>query len=234
MLEGGALPLAFLAGVVSILSPCVWPLLPMTVSAASSSGRVGVLALGAGLSLSFAIAGSLLTWLLVQLNVDPEFFRYISAGLLLVAGAVLLIPPLANAMSVMLSGWMSRANINTGSLDWAGPFGIGLLTGVVWLPCVGPTLGAAIALASTGESLVMAFVTMLMFGLGTASVLVIVGLTSRQLLRQVGGQITGGANVAKQVLGVVMLVLGLLVLSGGDKALEAWALGWLPEWAIGF
>lgn len=233
MLDGGALPLAFLAGVVSILSPCVWPLLPMTVSAAGNSGRTGVLALGAGLSLSFAIAGSLLTYVLVQLNINPEFFRYVSASLLLIAGAILVIPALSNAVSVRLSGWMSKANINTSSMDWAGPFGIGMLTGVVWLPCVGPTLGAAIALASTGESLGMAFVTMLMFGLGTASVLVAVGLTSRQVLRKMSGQVTGGANRAKTVLGIVMLVLGLLVLTGGDKALEVWALDWLPEWSVG-
>lgn len=234
MLDVGALPLAFLAGVVSILSPCVWPLLPMTVSAAGISGKTGVLALGAGLSVSFAIAGSLLTYLLVQLNVNPEFFRYISATLLLVAGAILLVPVLSNAFTVLLSRWMSKANINTAGMDWAGPFGIGFLTGIVWLPCVGPTLGAAIALASTGESLGMAFVTMLLFGLGTASVLVIVGLSSRKALKRVGGQVSGGASLAKKVLGLIMLILGLLVLMGGDKVLEAWALDWLPEWTVGF
>jgi cytochrome c biogenesis protein CcdA len=85
-----AIPLALLAGVVGVLSPCVWPLVPAVTSAAAGSGRGGPVWLASGLALSFAAAGTFLTWLLVATGLDPELFRYVAAGLLLSLAAVLL------------------------------------------------------------------------------------------------------------------------------------------------
>lgn len=234
MLEYSSIPLAFVAGVISILSPCVWPLLPMTVGITRSSGVRGVLAMGAGLSLAFAIAGSLLTFVLVSLELDPELFRYVSAALLLVMGVTLVVKPLSDWLSLRLSNWMSRSGVNSSALDWMGPFGSGLLTGVVWLPCVGPTLGAAIALASVGQDLGMAFVIMLAFGLGTASVMIIAGLTSSAALRKLNQRVISGGQTGKHLLGYTLLILGAAVLLGLDKALETIAVNWLPDWAVSF
>ncbi|MDP2548450.1 cytochrome c biogenesis CcdA family protein [Oceanobacter sp. 4_MG-2023] len=234
MLEFSSIPLAFVAGMLSILSPCVWPLLPMTVGVARANGKMGVLAMGAGLSLAFAIAGSLLTFVLVSLGLDPELFRYFSAALLIVMGLILVIRPLADALTLRLSMWMSRRNINSAKLDWMGPFGTGLLTGIVWLPCVGPTLGAAIALASVGQDLALAFVIMLAFGLGTAAVMIVAGLTSSAALRRLNNRMISGGRAGKYLLGSMMLLLGLSVLLGIDKLAERWAVGWLPTWMVSF
>jgi cytochrome c-type biogenesis protein len=65
-IEFAAVPLALVAGVFGILSPCVWPLVPVVTSAAATSGRSGPVWLALGLSVSFAVAGTLLTLLLVS------------------------------------------------------------------------------------------------------------------------------------------------------------------------
>ena len=83
-LELSALPLALLAGVLSVLSPCVWPLVPIVMGSAAGAGRSGPLALAAGLSVSFALAGTLLSFALISLGLDPELFRYAAATLLVV------------------------------------------------------------------------------------------------------------------------------------------------------
>ena len=82
-----------------------------------------------------------------------------------------------------------------------------------------------------GQNLVTAFIVMLAFGLGTASVLLLAGQLSGSLLSRLRPGLLRGGSSGKKLLGWVLLLLGVLVLTGGDKLLEAWAVSWLPEWA---
>ena len=227
-----AIPLALLAGVLSILSPCVWPLVPIVMGSAAGVGRAGPLALAAGLSVAFALAGTVLSFALISLGLDPELFRFLAAALLVVVAVPLLIPPAGMWLNGMLSrltaGFATGGAMAAGS--WQAQFGVGLLLGLVWLPCVGPTLGAAIALASLGQKMLQSFVVMLAFGVGTAAALLAAGWVSAVALQRLRPQMLAGAVVGKRWLGGMLLVLGALVLTGIDKQLEAWALGWLPTW----
>ena len=189
--------------------------------------------LALGLSVSFAAGGTVLTFALLNLQLDPEFFRYIAAFLLLLIAAALLIKPFGNWLTLKLSGLTAR--FNTGGVEASsavGQFGVGALLGLVWLPCVGPTLGAAIALASLGQDMAMAFVVMMSFGLGTASVLLFAAFASGRVLQKWRPGLLNRAEFGKKLLGWTLLLLALLVLSGVDKVLEAWALRVLPDWAI--
>ena len=227
-----AIPLALLAGVLSILSPCVWPLVPIVMGSAAGVGRAGPLALAAGLSVAFALAGTVLSFALISLGLDPELFRFLAAALLVVVAVPLLIPPAGMWLNGMLSrltaGFATGGAMAAGS--WQAQFGVGLLLGLVWLPCVGPTLGAAIALASLGQKMLQSFVVMLAFGVGTAAALLAAGWVSAVALQRLRPQMLAGAVAGKRWLGGMLLVLGALVLTGIDKQLEAWALGWLPTW----
>ncbi len=229
-----ALPLAAGAGALGVLSPCVWPLVPVVMSSAASGGRSGPWLLTAGLSLSFALAGTLLSFFLVSAGLDPELFRRFAGALLVLVAAILLIPKLGDWVSLKLALLSGRLNTTTGSEGALGQFGVGALLGLIWLPCVGPTLGAAIALASVGQSLGTAFLIMLAYGLGTGAVLLTAGLLSHRALARWRPQLMAGAGRGKVFLGWTLAVLGLLVLSGMDKKLEALAPAWLPAWAVAF
>lgn len=230
-LELASIPLAFAAGALSILSPCVWPLVPVVMSSASTGGRWGPIYLAMGLSVSFAVAGTLLSFVLLSLGLDPEIFRYIAAVLLLVVAVMLLVPPLGDRVS----GWLARLSPNSAagpstSVSGAGQFGVGALLGLVWLPCVGPTLGAAIALASMGQNMMTAFVVMAAFGVGTALILIVAGRLSGSLLSKWRPKTMAGAAAGKKILGATLGLLGILVITGIDKYLEALAIGMLPDW----
>jgi cytochrome c-type biogenesis protein len=231
-LELAAIPLALMAGVFGVLSPCVWPLVPVVTSSSATSGRSGPLYLAAGLSVSFAVAGTVLTLLLVSTGLDPEIFRYVAASVLIAVALVMLVPALNDALTLRLSAITGRFDQGRrgGNASAPGQFGVGALLGIVWLPCVGPTLGAAIALASMGQSMGMAFVVMLAYGIGTAGVLLLAGLVSTRLLARWRPGMMSAGGFGKKLLGVTLLVLGLLVLTGMDKYLEALAVGMLPEW----
>lgn len=235
-LELTAIPLALLAGVAGVLSPCVWPLVPVVTSSAAVSGRAGPYWLASGLSVSFAVAGTLLTLLLVSTGLDPEIFRYLSAVLLIAVALLLVVPALGERATLALSALSGRVRIShgTGAASAPGQFGVGALLGVVWLPCVGPTLGAAVALASLGQDMALAFVVMLAYGIGTAGVLLLAGLASGRLLQRWRGRVSGSAKFGKRLLGWSLLVLGLLVLAGLDKVLEATAVSLVPEWVFSF
>jgi len=106
------------------------------------------------------------------------------------------------------------------------------LLGLVWSPCVGPTLGAAITLASQGENLLKITGVMATFGLGAAIPLVVLGLISRPLMMRFRGKLMETGKRGKQILGLVLLLLGTAVLSGGDKLFEIWVLKMAPQWLI--
>lgn len=232
-LELASVPLAFLAGVLGIMSPCVWPLVPVIMSSAASSGRSGPLFLALGLSVSFAIAGTFLTLVLLNLGLNPDGFRYVAAALLLLVGLTLLVRRLNDWLTLQLSRLTSRFNgSGPQASSAAGQFGVGALLGLVWLPCVGPTLGAAIALASLGQDLGAAFVVMFTFGLGTAAALLTAAYMSGKLLSRMRPGILSGASRGKRWLGILLLLLAIMVLTGFDKVLETWALAILPDWAI--
>ena len=233
-LECSSIPLAAVAGALSILSPCVWPLVPAVMSSAATGGKSGPWFLAAGLSLSFAVAGTVLTFVLLNLGLDPEIMRTVAAVLLLFMAAVLLIQPLGEWVTNGLASISARfGGLGQGEASTAaGQFTVGALLGLVWLPCIGPTLGAAVALASLGQSMPMAFTVMLAFGLGCSAVLLGAGLVSANVLQRWRPGVLSNASRGKKLLGWVLALLGILVLTGFDKVLETWALQVLPDWAI--
>jgi cytochrome c biogenesis protein CcdA len=79
--------------------------------------------------------------------------------------------------------------------------------------------------------MLMAFVVMFVFGVGTASVLVVAGMVSGSVLNKVRPGILSKGARAKALLGWLLIALGVMVLTGVDKVLETWALGILPDWA---
>lgn len=229
-LEFAALPVAMLAGVLGIMSPCVWPLVPIVMGASAGQRRTAPWALAAGLSVAFAVSGTLLSFLLVALGIDPELFRYVAAALLVLVALPLLHEGLGDRLAGQLSRLTARVPMATaGGHGVAGHFGMGALLGLVWLPCVGPTLGAAIALASMGQQMGHAFAVMLAFGIGTAAALVGAAQVSARLFDRWRPALLDGAGRGKRALGGLLLLLGLAVLTGLDKQLEILVLPLLPD-----
>jgi cytochrome c-type biogenesis protein len=229
----GTIGLAFLAGVLSILSPCVLPLLPIILGTAQSEHRFGPVALAAGLAVSFTAIGLFVATIGFAIGLDTDVFRAISAVLLIAVGTVLLVPRLQEQFAVAASpagSWVDDhfGGFSTTSL-W-GQFGLGVLLGAVWAPCVGPTLGAASLLAAKGENLGQVAVTMLVFGIGAALPLMLLGFVSREAMMRWRGRLMEAGKGGKMLLGVLLVAVGLLIASGADKRLEAFLVDASPDW----
>jgi cytochrome c biogenesis protein CcdA len=232
-MTAGALGLAFLAGVLTVLSPCVLPLLPIVLGAAASQHRLGPLALAVGLALSFTAIGLFVATIGFAAGLDTGFFRTVSAVLLIGVGLVLLVPRLQEQFALAaapVSNWAGGYADNFTPGDLAGQFGLGLLLGAVWSPCVGPTLGAASVLAAKGENLPQVALTMLAFGIGAALPLLLLGTLSREALMRWRSRLMEGGTAGKTALGLILVAVGLLVATGLDKRLEAILVEASPDW----
>jgi cytochrome c biogenesis protein CcdA len=225
--------LAFLAGVLSTLSPCVLPLLPIVLGTAVSAHRAGPLALAAGLALSFVVIGLFVATIGFSIGLDTGVFRAAAAVLLIAIGLVLLVPRFQAQVALAagpVSNWTEQRFGGLSGNGLGGQFGVGLLLGAVWSPCVGPTLGAASLLAAQGSNLGYVTVAMLMFGLGAALPLLLLGLVSRETLMRWRERMLAAGKSGKIVMGVLLVATGFLVLTGLDKALETILVDWSPAW----
>jgi cytochrome c biogenesis protein CcdA len=228
-----ALPFAALAGVLSILSPCVLPLVPIVLGAAAAESRLGPLALAGGLALSFTAIGLFVATIGFAIGLNGDVFRGAGAILMVALGLVLLVPVLQlrfAAFAAPVGAWAGERMSTSPSGGAGGQFGIGLVLGAVWAPCVGPTLGAASVLAARGEDLPQVAAVMLAFGLGAAAPLLVLGTLSRDMLMRSRRQLAAAGGWLKQALGALLVAAGLLVLSGVDKQVEAWLVAASPEW----
>lgn len=227
------LGLAFLAGILSVLSPCVLPLLPLVLGAAASEHRLGPAALAAGLALSFVAIGLFVATVGFAIGLDAGVFRLVAAILLVIVGLVLMMPAAQTRLAAAagpVSDWTERRFGGFSTTGLAGQFGVGLLLGAVWSPCVGPTLGAASLLASQGRDLGVVALTMLLFGLGAALPLLLLGALSREVLMRWRDRMIGFGKELKAVLGLILVATGLLIATGLDKAAETALVNASPDW----
>jgi cytochrome c-type biogenesis protein len=225
--------LAFLAGILSTLSPCVLPLLPIVLGSALTEHRAGPLALASGLALSFVIIGLVVATIGFTIGLDAGVFRMVAGVLLIAIGAVLLMPRLQAQFALAAGPVGNFAEQRFGGFSTAGlggQFAVGLLLGAVWSPCVGPTLGAASVLASQGKDLGAVAVTMLAFGIGAAVPLVLLGLVSREAMLRWRARLLAAGQRGKIVMGVVLAATGLLIVTGADKAIETALVEASPVW----
>lgn len=224
---------AFGAGVLSVISPCVLPILPIVFGAASSKSRYGPPALAAGVAFSFTIVGVFLATVGFSLGLDETLSHRLAGVLLLAFGLVLVSARLQAAAEIVLGPVSTWAAARTSNVVVSGPMGLAgldFLLGAVWSPCVGPTLGAASLLASQGKDLPSVLLTMTLFGLGAAAPLLAIGSMSRATLQRWRGRLTGAGRWGKLMLGGSMLAAGALALTGIDKTLEAILVAHSPAW----
>ncbi len=233
MVDGLNPGLALIAGALTILSPCVLPLVPIVFGSAAQRHRAGPVALAAGLVLSFTVVGFAVATLGSQAGFDGEIVRQFGGAMLLLVGLLLLSQRLQDwlaRIAAPLANWAAQRQQNISGNGLAGQAMIGVLLGLVWSPCIGPTLGAATVLAAQGKNLVQVALTMAAFGLGIALSLLVFAFAARGLTSRWRGRIMAGGKRGKQLLGLLLVVVAVLILSGFDHVIEGLLVDASPDW----
>lgn len=226
---------AYLAGLLTLINPCVLPVLPIVLVSALNASRMGPVALAAGMSVSFVTFGVLVTAFGSAIGLTMDLLAQIGAVLMMAFGLVLLVPAFARRFEVAAAGMAGSADAQMNTLDHGslqGQFLGGLLLGAVWSPCIGPTLGGAIALASQGQSLGYVTLIMTAFAMGVSTLILALGLGAREAIRTRANALRGLAERSKPILGVTFLAVGMMLFFNVHHIIEAWAIEVMPAWLL--
>jgi cytochrome c biogenesis protein CcdA len=226
---------ASMAGILSVLSPCVLPLLPVVFTGVrNEGGRKGPLILAAGLVVSFSSFGVLLSVIGIAQGVDPHLIRSVAAGFLVVAGILILFPQFndgfVSRLERLTTGFRSTVSKQK-SYSLRGMFLMGFMLGLVWAPCSGPALGAAGGLAVQSGSLPQALIIMVFFATGASAPLLLLAY-SGQYLSKNRTMLRKASVYLQPMTGVALVLVGMGVLTGLDKSVETILTNSLPEWWI--
>jgi cytochrome c biogenesis protein CcdA/thiol-disulfide isomerase/thioredoxin len=211
------LGIGFLAGVVTAISPCILPVLPILLAGGASGRRP--LRIIAGLILSFVVFTLFATWLLGELGLPDDLLRNVAIALLFVVAATLLVPRLG----LLLERPFARL---TRFRAGGGGFVLGASLGLVFVPCAGPVLATISVVAATNRVGLHAVLLTIAYAAGAAGPMLLIAFGGRQLagrLRTQGPRVRFASGI---VIGLVALAINLdsrfqTALPGYTQALQS-------------
>ena len=221
---------AFLAGLVTILTPCIWPLLPIILSSTiSSKGHHRPLGITIGIMFSFLIFTLLISTLVRILHFDPNILRLFAVIVLVILGLTLVIPVFSKALEGLISritGYIGP--VNSTATGFSGGFITGIALGLVWSPCAGPILASIAALAATGKVTLDVFLVTLFYILGTGIPLFLFAYGGQKIFYN-AKFINKYTGKIQRVFGILMLLTALAIYTNYDIYLQTKLLNVFPQ-----
>jgi cytochrome c biogenesis protein CcdA/thiol-disulfide isomerase/thioredoxin len=225
------LPFAFLSGVVTILSPCILPVLPIVLSG-GVGGRRRPFGVITGFVVSFSVFTLLLSTLVQVLGVPPDALRVAAVVLILLFGLVMLVPPLSVGFEKIASRLAGAGRNRARSQGFSGGLLTGLSLGLVWTPCVGPIMASVISLAISQSVDGGSVFIVLAYSLGTAFPMLAIMLGGRSLIQRVPALSRNSGRI-QRVFGVLMILVAVSIGFGWDRKFQSAVLSVFPNYGTG-
>jgi len=210
---------AFVAGVVTAISPCVLPVLPIVLAGGATGGRRRPYAIVVGLVMSFTAFTLAATALLSALGLPDDLLRNIAIAVVLLVGISLLVPPLGRLVERPFQALGRRRPGDAG-----GGFLLGTSLGLLFTPCAGPVIAAVAALAATSRFSVESVLVTLSYALGAGVVLLLFALAGQSGVNLQG--LRRRAPQVRQALGAVIAGAAVLMIFGLDLKLATYVPGY--------
>tara|TARA_Y100001970_G_scaffold292339_1_gene433279 strand:- start:42468 stop:43181 length:714 start_codon:yes stop_codon:yes gene_type:complete len=221
------------AGLLTFINPCVLPVLPIILGSLLQQERGGPVALAAGLSLSFVVLGALVATMGSTIGLDAELMAKIGSLAMIFFGVVLMVPALNNRFTTITVSMSNKGDRLAGASlhrGLSGHFIGGIFLGAAWSPCIGPTLGGAISIASQGGSLLWSVAIMTTFALGASTVILLLAYGARETVTRRFARFQRLAKNSKTILAAAFVAVGVAILFDFTKVIESWAIGIIPIW----
>ncbi|MGG6263011.1 cytochrome c biogenesis CcdA family protein [Leptolyngbya sp. AN03gr2] len=218
--------IAILAGLLTVLSPCVLPILPVLIGRSLHSHRYGPVAIVIGLVGGFAVAGSLLGISASWLTGVANFLRYVAIAVLLGLGILALFPKWSYALFSYLP--VQRWTQERSRSGLWGEFWLGTQLGLLWTPCAGPVLGGILVLAVVHHQVMSAFSLLLAYGLGAAIPLLVIAYGGRTLTQRLLG-LRSHSLMLQKVGGIVVILSAIAISLGWDVQIQLWLAPFFPK-----
>ena len=211
--------LAVLGGVLTVLSPCVLPILPVLVGRSLQSHMYGPVALVAGLVAGFAVIGSLIGVTASWFAGLVSLLHSVAIALLLVLGLLAIFPTWSYRLFSYLP--IGKRLKEPARMGLMGEFWLGTQLGLLWTPCAGPVLGGILVLAAVNHRVTSAFGLLLAYGMGAALPLLAIAYGGRAFSRRLL-KLRPHSAVLQRVGGVMILATAIAILLGWDVQVQLW------------
>ena len=226
---------AFLAGIITVLSPCILPILPIILTSSIggvNTGKSRPVGVVIGFILSFTFFTLFLSTIVRLSGIPAETLRFVSVLVVAGFGVSLLVPrfqAVVERLFSKLAGFMPNSQGRTG---FGGGLLIGFSVGLLWTPCVGPILASVISLAITGTVTFDAFLITLAYSLGTAIPMFLIMLGGQNALRRIPWLISNLGHIQK-LFGILMILTAIGIFFNVDRKFQTFILNTFPQYGSG-
>jgi len=227
--------IVFLAGVVTIMKPCCLPLVPVIFSG-SGGHRLRPLAIVSGLTVSFTTMGVLVSAFGATFGAYTDYLRNI-AILFIISMGLVLFDEDVNMEFMKISGSITQRLRNIGFLNTfssrmpegslTGGFFLGLSLGVLWIPCVGPILGAVLALVASVGNMTYGASMLFVYSIGMSLPMLSIAYYGKKITNRYKWFSRNG-ELLKKLSGLVLILIGIMLLFGVDKLFIKWLSPYFP------
>ena len=220
---------AFISGLITILAPCIWPLLPIILSSSLNGGKAKSLGITLGIMASFSVFILSISYLVSLFGLDPNIIRLFAVIVLVIMGLSMIVPAFSRILEGMLSRLSGRFPQSQNRSGFGGGFLTGCSLGIVWTPCTGPILATIATLAAT---------TSLNLGIILVTIVYVIGLGIPLFFFSYGGGkliaktrfVSGFTGRIQQIFGVVILLTALAIYTNYDKVIQVKLLDSFPSY----
>jgi cytochrome c biogenesis protein CcdA/thiol-disulfide isomerase/thioredoxin len=223
---------AFIAGVITILSPCILPILPVVLSGSVGSGRRRPQGIITGFILSFTFFTLFLSAIVRSIGISANALRGFSIIVILIFGISLLLPQFQIFTEKLFSRLSGKLALKGAHEGFAGGFLVGLSIGLIWTPCVGPILASVITLAATSDVTLSALFITLAYSLGTAIPMFAIMYGGRNLLQKVPWLLPN-TNKIQKGFGMLMILTAIGIYFNIDRRFQTYILETFPQYGVG-
>lgn len=226
--------LAFLAGLVTVATPCILPILPPML-AGSIGHKLRPIMIVSGMAMSFTLMGGLFSALGIAAGISSGVYRLVLGFVIIGFGATMVdeeINEIYSKYSSMfvnsLMGLFKRGTKEASSEEsLGGAFVLGLTLGILWIPCVGPILGPVLAYASVLDTVIGGSLLLLAYSAGLALPMLAIAYGGKLVLARVGS--FKKVHLVKKIGGWVLILTGVAIILGLDRALQTVVLPYYPD-----
>ncbi|OGM04143.1 hypothetical protein A2715_04055 [Candidatus Woesebacteria bacterium RIFCSPHIGHO2_01_FULL_39_32] len=223
---------AFIGGVVTILSPCILPILPVVLSSSLTGGKKRPLGVVTGFILSFTFFTLFLSLIVKSLGIPADSLRSFSIVVIALFGIGLLLPNFRTLLEKFFTYFSRFGPKGSGEAGFFGGVLIGASVGLVWTPCVGPILASIISLAITGTVSGQAALITFFYSFGTAIPMLAIVYGGRNLLNKIPW-LTRNTIKIQKAFGVLMILTALAIFFNFDRKFQTYILDKFPNYGIG-